>query len=139
MRPERTFSSKASRVTKWYATPSRSSPRGARVVCDTEKRRPPSSRRTRATTVDLPAPEGAEITNTLVRRSLNVLHLLPEPLDGGLEPQRFVHHRRRDGLAAQRVGLAHQLLRQEVEALAARGGPRDRLAHQVHVAAQARE
>ena len=38
---------------------------GARVVCETEKRIPPSSRSTRARTVVLPAPEGAETTITI--------------------------------------------------------------------------
>src|SRR5262245_57281664 len=117
--------------------PSLSSPRGARVVCDTEKRIPPSSASTREITVLLPAPDGAETTTTTGSRSLNVLHLLAEALDLGLQPDHLADRLRVLRLAADRVGLAHQLLREEVELLA-RGGAaaRDQLARRRHVAAQ---
>src|SRR4029450_1659634 len=92
--------------------------RGARVCGEPETRRPSTSRRTRATTVVLPAPEGAETTITTGARSLNVLHLLAEALDLGLEPDQVANRVRGLGLAADRVRLAHQLLREELERLA---------------------
>src|SRR5258708_93332 len=81
---------------KWYSTPSFSPGRGARVVCETENRRPSSSFRTRVTTVVLPAPEGAETTITLPPApcSLNVLHLFPELLDLRFQIHDLAHHRR---------------------------------------------
>src|SRR5258708_27492247 len=123
---------------KWYSTPSFSPGRGARVVCETENRRPSSSFRTRVTTVVLPAPEGAETTITLPRApsSLNVLHLFPDLLDLRLQVHDLAHDRRVRRLAPQRVRLPGQLLGQEVEALARRLLAPQELPGHGHVAAQ---
>src|SRR5262245_5916306 len=90
-------------------------------------------------TVDFPAPEGAETTKTLVARSLNVLHLLAQPLDLGLQVHDLLHEPRVGRLAPDRVRLAHHLLAEEVQPLA-RGlpAPQERPRH-VQVAAQALE
>src|SRR5262245_39715554 len=100
---------KAASSTKKYSTPSRSPGRGCRVVCETEKRRSGTRASTRCSTVDFPVPEGPETTIRLARASLNVLHLLAQPLDLGLEADHLAHQRRRGGLAADRVRLARQL------------------------------
>ena len=57
-------------------------------------------------------------------RSLDILHLLAHLLDHRLEPQPGGGQRHRGRLAAQRVGLAHELLHQEVEPAPDRARPR---------------
>src|SRR5262245_40049323 len=87
-----------------------------------------SSRRDR---VVLPAPDGEDNTRASPRRaigappacspaSLNVLHLLAHLIDHGLELEPGAGHVRIVGLRAERVGLAVELLGQEVEAPARR-------------------
>ncbi len=77
-------------------------------MCETEKRIPASSLSTRASTVVLPAPDGAETTITVGRRSLNVLHLLAEALDLRLQrhdgADTFVGGRASDSVSAGEQG-----------------------------------
>src|SRR4051812_20960414 len=94
----------------------------------------------RASTVDFPAPEGPETTIRFGSRSLNVLHLLADPLDLFLERHHLVHDRGAHRLAADGVDLARHLLGQEVETLAAggvagngRAGLRDVAAQALHL------
>src|SRR5215213_4274489 len=68
----------------------------------------------------LPAPEGAVMTNSLPLPLLNVLHLFAHLLDQQLQFERAIGDLRAGGLGGERVRLAVQFLREEVEALARR-------------------
>src|SRR2546423_1566336 len=67
----------------------------------------------------LPAPEGAVTTNSLparvVMRSFDVLHLLAHLLDQQLQLKRAVRDPAARRLGSERVGLAVELLGEEVE------------------------
>src|SRR5208337_478915 len=91
-----------------------------------ENSKPGSLASSRWTSVDLPEPEGAEMMKTVVIRdsgSFQVQSLLPDLFDRGLRSQgefRDAEAQIADsaGLGKDGVGLAVQLLQQEVEALA---------------------
>ena len=68
--------------------------------------------------------------------SFDILHLLAQLLDGGLQPQPGGGQRRGGGFAAQRVGLAVELLHQEVEAAADGGALGDQGARRGDVAGE---
>jgi hypothetical protein len=55
------------RVTKKYSRPSFSPARRGRVVCETEKAKSGREAISRLTKVDLPHPDGAEMTKMLAR------------------------------------------------------------------------
>src|SRR4051812_4973008 len=88
-----------------------------------------SRSRSAFTRLVLPAPEGATTTKRLagmwdqgngVRpRSLDVLDLFPHLLDQHLELHGNARHVVGDRLGAERIGLAVQLLAEEIQALAA--------------------
>src|SRR5918911_1737484 len=80
-----------------------------------------------------PAPAS---TATLPSSLLNVLHLLPQLLHLRLDDERRLLDRQVGGLGEHRVGLAVQLLQQEVEPLADLAGAVDAGAELLHVAAQ---
>src|SRR3954469_1958635 len=110
--------SKVSLSTKWYSRPCCSPCRGARVVYEIERWMFGSRLSSSFTSEVLPAPEGATTTNRLPLASLNVLHLLAHLLDEHLELHRDARHVVRDRLGTQGVGLAVQLLAEEIQALA---------------------
>src|SRR5690348_337838 len=60
--PSRTWRWNSGSVMKWYSRPSASPGRGARVVTETESQTCGEARRSRATTVLLPTPEGPDRT-----------------------------------------------------------------------------
>ena len=95
-----------------------------------------SAARSRRRIVLLPTPEGPEMTTSLPGRtsipmlyrefaaveksaaespSLDVLDLLAKPLDAGLELDDGVGRLHVEGFRGDRVGLAGQFLRQEIE------------------------
>src|SRR5581483_7427367 len=106
--------------------------RGLRVVTDTDMRRPLSLASRRRASVVLPAPDGEESTSSRPRRatcgrsdrsgrapaSLNVLHLLAHLVDDRLELQSRPGRFRIVGLGADGVGLAIELLGEEIETAA---------------------
>src|SRR5918997_284882 len=107
--------------------------------------------------VPLPPPEGELMTNRMPRAtggvssasasavssrvvgSLNVLHLLAELLDLGLDRERRLLDRRVRRFREHGVGLAVELLQQEVEPLADLGVRVDALAELRDVAPQPRQ
>src|SRR5262245_25590886 len=84
-----------------------------------------------------PAPEGAVMTKSLPL--LKVLHLLANLLDQQLQLERAVRDRRARGLGRQRVRLAVQLLRDEVQALAGGAAGPEHALDLVEMGAQAVE
>src|SRR5689334_10930789 len=63
-------------------------------------------------------PSGLGSPSARPPRSFDVLHLLAHLLDQHLELERDLRHLGVDRLGAERIGLAMQLLREEIEALA---------------------
>src|SRR5579872_2460629 len=115
--PAATIASKAFGVRNRYSRPSCSPGRGSRVVADTESTSPPFSAIKRRESDVLPAPDGLETISINPRRdaSLDILHLLAQLIDRRLEFEPDGRKRGRGRLRTQRVGLAHELLGQEVE------------------------
>src|SRR5258708_1934330 len=125
------MSRKAPAVTNQYSRPSSSPGRALRVVTDTEGVRSGCSATRRWARDVLPAPEGLEMTSIRPRRRsrplldgplFDILHLLAELIDARLQRQADGGERADGGLRTQGVGLAHELLGQEVQPPAA--GPR---------------
>src|SRR5947207_13496451 len=112
--------------------PSASPTRGLRVVTDTDISNSGSRASRRRDNVVLPAPDGDDSTSSKPRRGssggdglwrlLDILHLLAKLIDDGLERKPGPDQGRVGRLGAPRIGLAVELLRQEVEP------PTDRLA-----------
>src|SRR6266508_1600576 len=119
--------------------PSRSEPRGGRVVTDTEKTASGWRARSRWASVVLPAPEGADRMRSSpgARSSFDILHLLAQPLDLRLRR----HHDRGDlgalRLRADGVHLAVHLLDEEVELAPGRLGALEQRPRLGEVAPQA--
>ena len=111
----------------------RSARRGARRDRDRQAdARAPAPSRLRVSVV-LPAPEGEDSTSIRPRRamrrvmslaSFDVLHLLAQLVDHGLQLEADRGQRAVVGLGAERVGLAVEFLRQEVEPAADRRAAR---------------
>src|SRR5437879_9214329 len=123
-------------LTKGKSTPFTAPARGARVVAETEYARSGMHRRASRQSVVLPAPDGADTTNSVPRRPrrtparlFKILHLLADLLQHALGGQRGLAHLEVVGLGGHRVDLAVQLLDQEVE----------RPAHGTALGAQQRE
>src|SRR5512139_3134607 len=92
---------------------------------------------TRSTTVVLPAPEGAETTNSCPRLALfDILHLLPHLLELRLDADDRLGDAEAVGLGADRVDLAVHLLEEEVQFPAARLGSVRKRRPLLHVSAE---
>src|SRR3982751_1091577 len=122
--------------------------RGARVVYETESRMSVSRASSALTSVVLPPPDGAAITNRLptgtdvgcpVPPSLKVLHLLAHLLDQHLDLERCLRELRIDRLRAEGVRLAMQLLHEEVEPLPCRAACRKHPSHFADMRCKARD
>src|SRR5438045_1994191 len=90
-----------------------------------------------STRLVFPAPDGATTTKRLPL--LNVLYLLPHLLDQHLQLHRNAGDFVGDGLGAERVRLAVELLAEEVESLAAGAALVEDALHLGHVGDEARE
>src|SRR5580698_5037436 len=110
----------------------------ARVVAETESVMSLSLSSKRRDSVVLPAPDGEDSTSISPRRliSLDILRLLAELVDHGLERQPRAGKRDVGGFRAQRVGFAVELLRQEIELAADRVAGREKRARLLHMRAQ---
>src|SRR6187431_97008 len=106
-----------SRSTKWYSRPFCSFCLGLRVVCDTLKRSVGSSLSNRAVSVVLPAPEGEETINGS-GPSLDILDLLPNPLELCLHLDDQMGNWRILALCANGIRFSTDFLQQKVEATA---------------------
>src|SRR5688500_16738787 len=95
-----------------------------------------SSRTSASISEVLPAPEGAVMTKSRPLRLLNVLHLLADLLHQQLELQRAVRDRLAGSLGGEGVGLAVELLGDEVEPLADGASRAERSLHFVKMQAQ---
>ena len=106
---------------------------------ETEKAIDASHSRKDRARVDLPAPDGDERMMSMPRRgcSLDILNLLAHPIDDRLEGQANIGQLARGRLGAERVGLAVELLRQEVELAADRAVLRQERASGRHMGAEA--
>src|SRR5213594_2500082 len=109
-------------LTKRKSTPFTSPARGARVVAETEYARSGMTRRASRQSVVLPAPEGADTTNSVPRRPrrapgrlLKILHLLADLLQHAFRRQRGLAHLEVVPFRRHRVDLAVQLLDQKIE------------------------
>src|SRR5689334_7483782 len=97
--------------------------------------------------VVLPAPEGDDSTRSRPRRAmrggemlaslLNVLHLLSHLVDHHFQGEPRARYLRGVRLGAQRIGLAIELLRQEIELATDGSGLREEIACRGDVHAQA--
>src|SRR5690606_37570666 len=95
--------------------------RGGREVNEIDRLTSRSRARQALTMLDLPAPEGAATMKRVPRMaSLKVLHLLADLVDQHLQLHRRLRAAPVDGLGAQGIGLAVELLQQEVQAPAHR-------------------
>src|SRR5438477_10579728 len=94
--------------------------------------------RTRLISVVFPAPEGPDTMNKVPSgwKLLDILHLLAYALDFGLQFYNDASHGRGARLRADGVDLAQHLLREEVELLAGRLAPCDRLLDLIDVVRQ---
>src|SRR5690242_6925583 len=104
-----------------YSRPSISLPRLARVVAETESAMLASSSISLRARVDLPAPEGLESANIRPRRatcSFNIGGLLLDLIDRHFHVQPDSRQLQVCGFRAERVGLAGELLAQEIQATA---------------------
>src|SRR6185295_3968299 len=110
--------------TKWYSRAFCSPGRGARVVYEVDSLSPGVAASSARVSEFLPAPDGAVITkrrpliSSSFSRLLDVLHLLADLLYEQLQLERAVRQLLARRLGGERVGLAVELLREEVQALA---------------------
>src|SRR6478752_2275253 len=105
------------RSTKWYSRPFCSFWRGLRVVCDTLKRSCGISLSKRAVSVVLPAPEGEDTINGR-GPSLDILDLLPDPLQLCLHLHDQMGDFRILALCANGIRFSTDFLQQKIEATA---------------------
>src|SRR5262245_8216180 len=116
--PRSAIPSNSSRFMNLYSRPSISLPRLGRVVADTDSAMFWSSSISLRAKVDLPAPLGLDSANMRPRRatfSFNIGGLLLDLVDHGLQVEADARELQVCGFGAQRIGLAGQLLAQEIE------------------------